>query len=75
MTSDSWWIGFAAPAVFALLNIVMWIVLLKKDSLFFSIEQGSDDDALYQFKRIYTFESNLELETEWQKMKQARISS
>lgn len=47
MTSDSWWIGFAAPAGFAILNIIMWLVLLKKDSLYFLIEQGSDDDALF----------------------------
>jgi hypothetical protein len=53
----------------------MWVLLLKKDSLYFLVEKGGDDDALFQFKKVYTFDSSLTLETEWQKLKQSIISS
>jgi hypothetical protein len=75
METDSWWIGFASPAVCAIVNILMWVLLLKKDSLYFLVEKGGDDDALFQFKKVYTFDSSLTLETEWQKLKQSIISS
>jgi len=33
-TDTQWRIGFAAPGVFAVINMAMWVTLMKDESLF-----------------------------------------
>jgi hypothetical protein len=50
-------LNFAAPGFFAALNIAMFVIMLKKDSLFFSMESKNEADSLFQFQRIYQWPS------------------
>jgi hypothetical protein len=39
--------GFATPAVLAVINILMWLFIIGKDSMFFLIDNGNEKDALF----------------------------
>jgi hypothetical protein len=66
-TTTAWRYGFIAPGIFALLNILQWTCLLRRDSLYFLLEKGKEAEALAQFKRIYIFESDADLNTAWER--------
>lgn len=72
--TDAWRYGFLAPGIFAVVNMAMWALLLKRDSLYFLIEQGSDqeEDAFELFKRIYIYENEDETRNGWTKLKEER---
>lgn len=68
-TTTSWRIGFLSPGIFAILNIGMWLTLINKDSLFFLIDNGNEEQGLQQFKRIYLIDDQDEMRQAWEEMK------
>lgn len=62
-------LNFAAPGIFAALNIAMFVFMLKKDSLFFLMESKNEADSLFQFQRIYQWPSYEGMLTQWEVLK------
>jgi hypothetical protein len=44
-TTTNWRYGFLAPGVFAVFNILQWTLLLRRDSLYFLMDKGREEDA------------------------------
>lgn len=71
--TTGWRYGFIAPGIVAILNSMMWICLIRYDSLYFLIEKGRDKDALEQFKRVYNYKDETECKEEFEKVKDSRL--
>ena len=64
--------GFYAPACCAVVNIVMWVFIIRQDSLIYLIDKDKFDDALIQFRRVYKAQSEDELMIHWETIKADR---
>lgn len=42
-------LGFICPSVFAFLNILMWLFLVKHDSFYHLLEKGKEEEAFIFF--------------------------
>ena len=60
-TTKNWRIVFLSPMVVALLNMTLWLVCLKYDSLTELVKSGKLTQAEQQLKRIYRFKNDSEI--------------
>lgn len=68
-STTSWRIGFLSPGLFAVVNILQWVFLIRRDSLYFLIDKNEEESALAQFQRIYKFNSDEEMREAWEETK------
>jgi len=52
-TNQLWRYIFGMPAVWAILQIICLLTILKYDSIMFLIQQGNNDDALKMISKVY----------------------
>lgn len=71
-TSMSWRYGFAAPGILALVSSLMWLFLIRVDSLAFLIDEEREDQAFNLFRRIYKFNSAQSMDDDWELIKHRR---
>lgn len=71
MTTQWWRLGFGFPVVNSLLSFLFCLLIAKKDSVYFLMDEGDLNGARFQFQRIYIF-PNGDLEFGFEELKKER---